>query len=100
MLSTFITDLGARHANYKMNGRDDFAIGGHCFIFTVKVVLGDKFTPEVEEAFSRMCIIERLIINYIIKCNIHFFFFLMIQKMLTLQTSCRPLSKKNNSKDK
>jgi hypothetical protein len=56
MLLTAIADLGTRHATYKMQGRHDFAIGGHCFIYTVKLVIGQKFTPEVEESFIRMCI--------------------------------------------
>lgn len=66
LLTTAISDLGARHAQYKMNGRNDFALGGHCFIFTVKVVVGDKFTPDIEEAFTRMCIPKLIYIIYLL----------------------------------
>ncbi|ELU11998.1 hypothetical protein CAPTEDRAFT_166020 [Capitella teleta] len=52
-LVRLLHNLGRKHVNYRANA-DYFEIVGRQFILVIASVVGDKWTPEVEESWSHL----------------------------------------------
>jgi nitric oxide dioxygenase len=52
-LVALLVSLGRRHAHYGVRA-EEFALASEALLFTLRHELGERFTPEVEEAWQEL----------------------------------------------